>query len=518
MLSYAPLCLQEVHRAFTSTTLQTTTKSPFLLRLNTHCGPSRSHAGPTDMPYTTEKLYLWRDSAGFSTESDHVPHIHRALHDYSADGSPSIAASRRKITRAVVKHFATQNAFVERWPETIRRSLNRDPKTPFQSHAGPERLAYRVQATAVWHNLLLLLSFHWNKYGSDFYFERMGLHLSDDLKELVDDIAFYSSLVPERRGFNALLEKTLEFMLTCILDPKPSVSTNPLLWWVAVAALTEPCCFPNLPIPNIDNPKAPDLPDLLDVHAKLDALDHYARVLLLHRAFSTWLDGPPLSIGQQLAPPQSFVADLTARNDLAHCFDRVSLQWLNEGHERPPQLYREMTSHEQWASCEAHVKESLKEWFDPTAISVVDQVASLLNGTIEVAPAWHAPEELPTPPFEGGSHYVVMTHLTEDFTTDPMSNDCYPAVRGHRRTLDAAKKLARETITNELGSRDHATAWDERESKDGRMFRVRAIYVGDGENAKAIAWIEVRAGPGPDSDDEGGGWHSEPEEEEDDYF
>ena len=188
-----------------------------------------------NMSSFTESLRSWCDSASYTIESDYIPLIHRALHDYCSDRSDLTTKARLKIASTVISHLTTQNAIVERWPYPVRCYINRDRKTPFKTHAEPAGLEYRVQAVAVWHNLLLFLSFHWKGYGNDFYFERIGLCLPDDVKEILDDITFYSS----RQGVRALKEKTLEFMFICILDPKPTVSTNPLLWWIAVIALTE---------------------------------------------------------------------------------------------------------------------------------------------------------------------------------------------------------------------------------------------------------------------------------------
>lgn len=442
------------------------------------------------MSFSPDTVLRWCDEAGFTADQPICRHIDRALAEYRADTSSATNLHRGWICVAVVSSLAAPNVAVERWPQSIRTRLSRDVAHPFDSRVRPHEVEGRRQAVAVWHNLLAFLVFHWRDYGAGHELERMGLALSEAQKELVDSMRIY--VMRPRIPRKALEEVVLEFILLAIMDPHPSPRTNPLLWWTAVLAHSElRQSQPRLPIPD-----AVGVVDDLDFPAKLDALDHYSRALVLDQAFQTWLRGRERSLLEMVVRSPQEIAEDEAREQVGRAHDAISLDWLDDGTERPPRQSDKLVACEAWPACERHVLDFLATWIDPVDPVPISCLAGLLQGRGVRCPARTAPLQPPTRPRRGrsGKGYTVFVQLTDWFLRDPSQADYYPAARATKKTLGQANEAARAAVVTELETCDvPGLIYDER-VLEGGAIRVRAVCLARGSDAKAVAWVEKTDG------------------------
>ncbi|EXJ93251.1 hypothetical protein A1O3_01808 [Capronia epimyces CBS 606.96] len=106
-----------------------------------------------------------------------------------------------------------------------------------------------------------------------------------------------------------------------VIDPRPTPSTNPLLWWLIV--LVQSAMGPLQQYDCISRGQFQEniLPMDIDVRTRVEAVQLYAKVLILNRAFRKW--GPP---------NRDWI--LEVGNDL----NMVDTMWLNEDtDQRPPE-------------------------------------------------------------------------------------------------------------------------------------------------------------------------------------
>lgn len=200
--------------------------------------------------------------------------------------------------RATINRFTSVNAMVNRWPLPVRRDINRshvislDPHPegalpPFHTWAQPRFLERRKQAVAVWCNLLRSLILHWLGYGGkDGSLHSLGLQPSREGCDVIDTLRLYTTLPAALKPRSAAVAGMVdEFFLLVLRDPTPTARANPLLWWIAIHVHCE-----------IEHPQPRlsilGLEDKLDFPTKLEALDHYARVLIFHCTFIAWANVP----------------------------------------------------------------------------------------------------------------------------------------------------------------------------------------------------------------------------------
>jgi hypothetical protein len=153
----------------------------------------------------------------------------------------------------------------------------------------------------------------------------MGLCLSEEMRDSILDIAEAEACSvgpPSMDEPMGLLEAAVQGLcLEMIMVHEPTTTTNPLLWWMAVlvhSSLT--------PLePEMDDYISRGkfhlniLPMDIDVRTRIEALHHYAKVLLLDHIFSTWKTSQ--------ARLQEVQRELNV----------VSNEWLNaETDQRPP--------------------------------------------------------------------------------------------------------------------------------------------------------------------------------------
>jgi hypothetical protein len=231
---------------------------------------------------------------------------------------------RRAVQVAVWKVFDNLEALTERWPPQARRILNQvtDLTKPFQTLVARPSLRQRRRFNAVWTSLLCFLVYAYDDEGS---LEEMGLCLSEEMCDSILDIAEAEawSVSPQSMdGPMGQLEAAVQGLcLEMIMDHEPTTTTNPLLWWMAVLVHSSLTPLEREMDDYISRGKfhLNILPMDIDVRTRIEALQHYAKVLLLDHIFSTWKTKPD---GLQ---------------EVQRELNMVSNEWLNaETDQRPP--------------------------------------------------------------------------------------------------------------------------------------------------------------------------------------
>ncbi|RHZ49401.1 uncharacterized protein CDV56_106182 [Aspergillus thermomutatus] len=257
-------------------------------------------------------LEEWHRSAGFTDAQQQA--IAEARQRFHTAGGPTTQRIIERIAVAITQTFTDSDVMVERWPSHIRVLMNKfsrsaaQPAKEFESWARPRDQEKRKQALSVWTSLLAFLIFNWKSYGADGALVSMGLNLSWTLKDDIDTIRYYAK---SGRSLKVLGQMASIFFVKMIKDATATPHTNPLVWWLAVLIQTEVLG---------DQPrwKLAGLQDTLSFSPKLEAIDHYARVLVLEDAFYRG----------DLSPAE--------KEDLQDSLNQVSISWIDQDAERPP--------------------------------------------------------------------------------------------------------------------------------------------------------------------------------------
>jgi hypothetical protein len=246
---------------------------------------------------------------------------------------------------------------------------------------------------------------------------------------------------------------TNTFFMKMIKDATANPHTNPLTWWLAVLIQTE--VLDNQPRWTVAG-----VQDTLSFSQKVEAIDHYARVLVLEYAIYRG----------DLSPTQ--------KEDLQSSLNQVSISWIDQDAERPAvdprQALFESVSHK-WRTYTEHMRPIFAEWLTGQSTGPMSTVILFLHGKLE------------TPSYR--KVYKVKMQIEEDFSVDPMMATCYPGEVDTKATLEEANKEARMCIRDELGSKKASLKWDEVYDEKG-MIRIRAIYRDEANDARAVAWVE----------------------------
>lgn len=403
----------------------------------------------------------------------------------------------RYLHGAVVAAFSTPNAMIERWPQTVRVLLNKegpDAKAPFNTWARPRDLDKRRRAIAVWSNILAFIVSSWDFSSRDLH--KMGLYLGDKMKALVDDIHFWCGL-GGKKNFDSIRDAAKEFFYLAITDAEPSPRTNPLIWWMAVLVVTQVLDDqPELPLGHPDK----DFDPVLTFDEKLEALNHYARVLSLDSFFHLWKpsDYQP---GTWFTPESSAIlTEVTA--DL----NSQELIWVDEDRERPPTSTcdNHLTATPAWQECIAQLRNLINTWLVIDSRGPMHEILSLSNGIMPSRgnPGREKPEmgarQLSC---KGATYeYIVMFQIWEDYTAgqggfshgfDRLATTGASSL-GTYKSAETANEKAREAFKGELGSKFDARTWDEHLRDDGTVM-IRAVFIDFANNAKAVAWVEKQA-------------------------
>jgi hypothetical protein len=211
--------------------------------------------------------------------------------------------------------------------------------------------------------------------------------------------------------------------------------------------------------------------DVLDFPGKLEALNHYARVLTLQVAFQSWLN---------LKPP----APSEWKVEVTQGLDKRSMEWVDEDQERPQANSWDeelMVMSPAWQSCISHVQDFVHEWLVLGSRGPMHEILRLRQASRGEATAEKVAR----------LEYRVMMQIYENFTRSPVICDIYPYLCATKKTVEEANRAARRALTGELGSKKDAWQWDEMLRADGTT-KIRAVFLDLANNAKATAWVEKR--------------------------
>ena len=245
-----------------------------------------------------------------------------------------------------------------------------------------------------------------------------------------------------------------------LLDSDATPTNNPLLWWLVVLIQTE--VMDNQPRWEVEG-----VQKTLDFSQKLEALDHYTRVLILDYAYHAWMNDH-----------SSGGASQSDKEKITKYLDTVSLEWVAQDQERPQLSYIEefkLSNSWEWIQCSSYIHPILAQWLTDRSRGPMSDIIKLRRRKLVL--------------FKQQRRYCVKMEIHEDFTTDPRIADCYPAHVATKSTIEKANQAAQNALMDELGGKPDARIWHEVYEDDGRV-RIRAVYKDSANNAKAIAWVE----------------------------
>jgi hypothetical protein len=417
--------------------------------------------------------------------------------------NPPLHLSR--IMGPTITHFHFANAMLNRWPILLRRTLNRsDPfdspldhplPLPFHTWAQPKYIERRKQAVAVWYTLLHFLALNWAGYGGAHGpLHHLGLDPSRHICDLIDDFRLYATIQKPFRPRSKVVEELVDaFFLLVVREFDPTPRTNPILWWLAVLIHSDlHRCHPRLPVPGLE--------DSLDFTAKLDALDHYSRVLVFHNTFIDWTT---LRNPSQPLPSNQL--------EVARWVDAANIAWVDRDREAPQSDSVEDVDLESpaWSEYHHHLRTAVNAWLVADTEGPMREIIALRRGVLLPArPSSSATPSRAIGPFRIGYNAV------QEWSRDPrVLSGLYPATseKRYQSLLDAnlaAVEFAHRTLLREVeedheemlldeldeifpvgGDVPQAFQWDIAELPDGTV-RVRALYVNRNENVKVTAWVE----------------------------
>ena len=128
--------------------------------------------------------------------------------------------------------------------------------------------------------MLCFIAAYWDISCRDL--ESMGLLLSEDMKAHIENVSIWGELGGNRKRTE---EAANDIFILAITDPKPSPRTNPILWWLT-AGIRDLLVDRLLGLPMEGLKK--DSVQIVELDGKLEALDYFARVLILEVLIHMW--------------------------------------------------------------------------------------------------------------------------------------------------------------------------------------------------------------------------------------
>ena len=427
-------------------------------------------------PGQAELLAQWIARAEFPLNEGVGRAISANMQEYREEGPND------DLAKLVVNLFSGSNAAIERWPLKVRVLLNQtkhETDNPFETWARPRDLEKRKLAISTWSNMLSFIVRYWTFDCREL--ERMGLFLSEDMKHILENIDFWLKLGKNPKRIKDAIS---EFFTLAIMDPEPSVRTNPVLWWLVV--LIQSQIFdkqPKLPLGGIDKGTVP----CLDFRGNLEAMNHYARVLILETAVKIWKPKDPQSAERAL----SYVNDSHQHSN-----------WVNEDAERPEVSVsdeNDLLSAPAWQDFLAHLQSLVTTWLADDCKGPIREILALLEGHYVTRDREDVPSIITPQAQQVNYEYEAKLEIWEDFARG-LGGYCmglgHPATTGAHscgtcETATAANQAARRAIENEFGEEENFLQWDEMVREDGTI-KISAICIDDANNSKARAWVEKK--------------------------
>lgn len=418
-----------------------------------------------------------------------------------------------RFTKAVLEHLNDSNNLINRWPLPVRCDINRRCSStyttdeagpaPFHAWAQPRFLERRKQAASVYFNLLHFLVYNWSEYGGiNNALHSLGLEPNHECCDIIDDLRLYIMLPQKFKPRSATFTGRVAAFFLCVLrDPEPTPRTNPLLWWIAVlihSELNNP--KPRPPVHGID--------DKLDLSAKLEALDHYARVLIFHRTFVKFIR------------TQSILQSLPEwKLEVVSWVEAADVSWVSQDRETPQELQEPDINSKGWLEFRNSLREAVDAWLVIETPGPMHEILSLQEATVPPTRDVHC-----LPPLTAESRFVVHYEGVQEWSHNPhvlegssgTHKKTYSSVRAANKAI---LRLVVRTLKTEiefededeeedlnlkrlhkifsLSSRDHrdrnmVVHWDTSEQADG-LLASRVIYVNEiaeVDDVKATAWAE----------------------------
>ena len=389
------------------------------------------------------------------------------------------------------------HAKAQRWPLQVRILLNPDrykSDEPFETAARQGDLKRRQQAMSVWANMICFIATYWDISCCDL--ERMGLFLSEDMKVHVENVSIWDELGGNRKRIE---EAAKDFFILAVTDPKPSPRTNPILWWLT-AVINDRIVNgpPELPMEGVEKESVQNL----DLDGKLEALDYFARVLILEMLIHLWT---PSDMYRRISWPPSYCLQTSAmKQQILTSLDRTAATRAYQGKERlgtPPPKDDRILSTLAWRECIAHLQTLIDDWLATHARGPMCEILSLSSGELPIR-SYEDRVKLPKC-WIGASRecveekYEVMIEIWANFTDAMGAHD-----GGFGRTITAgahrvesdtdlagANQAAREVIELEFGREKDARMWMEHVRGDGTV-RVIAVFVDETHNSKVDTWVQ----------------------------
>ena len=327
----------------------------------------------------------------------------------------------------------------------------------------------------------------------------MGLFLSEDMKIHIENVSVWGELGGNRKRIE---EAAKDCFILAVTDPKPSPRTNPILWWLTAVInnkwlINGPL---EMAIEGVDKDSVQDV--YLD--GKLEALDYFARVLILEVSIHTWT---PSDMYRRISWPPSYrlqtsvmkqqVLTFLDRTDTTRSYqDKEMLGTLSQKDDR-------ILKTPAWRECIAHLETLIDDWLANHARGPMCEILSLSRGELPIR-TYEDQVKLPkcwtgTSRKSLDGRYEVMIEIWANFTDIMGAHDGgfgrAMTAGAHRiesaTDLAGANQAAREVIEEEFGTEKDARMWMEHVREDGTV-RVIAVFVEEMHNSKVDTWVQKR--------------------------
>lgn len=391
------------------------------------------------------------------------------------------------------------NAMAERWPLQVRLLLSKN-RSPSYGIFGarelhPSEESKPQQEMSLWANMVCFIAACWDISCGEL--ERMRLFLSEDMKAHIENIYLWGGLGGNRKRIE---EATKDFFMSALTDPNPSPRTNPILWWLAIFIHNyEVDTMPGLPIAS-----GKSCARNVDLNNKLEALDYFARALILELHIHTWI---PSDMGHRSSWPPSHPSAM--KQQVLTFLYHADVVKVDRDHELYPVLNKD--AHElstpAWQECMAHLQTLIDKWLTPDTHGPMREILSHSKGKMPNRTYENQPTLLgssngaSSPGSTSDEKYEVMIEVWGNFSETGETHDggfgraTSTGAHGIESDTDlaGANRAAKEVIELEFGKREDASAWMECVREDGTV-RVIALFVDEMRNAKVNTWVKRRVG------------------------
>jgi hypothetical protein len=172
---------------------------------------------------------------------------------------------------------------------------------------------------------------------------------------------------PKQKGGTSALskERSETFLVRVVTEDSATARTNPIVWWLVVLIQTE--VVESQPVWTVA-----ELKDELDFPHKVQAIDHYRRILILDIGYSQWIrDRSPQWGGED------------EKQDMRESLNEVNLDWIDQDQDRLQMNmidnYQELRQYHSpvWTMCMSCMYAFLSKWLRDETIGPMADVIRL---------------------------------------------------------------------------------------------------------------------------------------------